>query len=99
MVLTQPVHCTAAGIYPASVLVKRKVQGRVKPALIRLFTINQSVAWQGVDDEEPERAEKGQEEKWRQHSSYLKLHPLKGVFADCAGAGAEEKGSQTLSWN
>lgn len=64
----------------------------MKSALIRLFTINQTVAWQGVDDEEPERAEKGQEEKWRQHSSYLKLHPLKGVFADCAGAGAEEKG-------
>lgn len=43
-------HCTAAGKYPASVLVKRKVQGGVKPALIRLFTINQTVAWQGLDD-------------------------------------------------
>lgn len=55
-------HCTAAEKYPESVLVKRKVQGRVKLALIRLFTINQTVAWQGVDDWEPKRAEKGQEE-------------------------------------
>lgn len=71
----------------------------MKPALIRLFTINQTLAWQGVDDYEPEQAEKGQEEKRRQHSSYLKLHPLKRVFADRAGAGAEKKGSQTLSWD
>jgi len=69
----------------------------VKLALIRLFTINQILAWQGVDDYEPEQAEKGQEEKWRQHSSYLKLHPLKRALADCTGAGAEKKGSQTLS--
>lgn len=34
---------------------------------------------------------KGAGRKWRQHSSYLKLHPLKGVFADCAGAGAEKR--------
>lgn len=53
-----------------------------------MFTINQTVAWQGLD--EPEQAEKGQEKKWRQHSSYLKLHHLKKVFADCDGAGAEK---------
>ena len=75
------------------------MEGRAKPALIRLFTINQPVAWQGVDDEEPERAGKGQAEKRRQHSSYLKLHPLKGAFAERAGAGAESKGWQALSWD
>lgn len=45
-----------------------------------------------MDDYEPEQAEKGQEEKWRQHSSYLKLHPVKRALADCTRAGAGKKG-------
>lgn len=69
------------------------VQGTEPRVLIWLFTINQTVAWQTLDGYEPEQAEKGQEKKWRQHSSYLKLHRLKKVFTDCAGAGAEKRGS------
>lgn len=68
----------------------------MKLALIRLFTINQTVAWQGLGDYEPEQAEKGQGKKWRQHSSYLKLHHFKKVFADGDPAGAEKKGLADL---
>lgn len=76
----------------------RESSGTETRVLIWLFTINQTVAWQTLDGYEPEQAEKGQEKKWRQHSSYLKLHRLKKVFADCAGAGAEKGGLQRLPW-
>lgn len=47
----------------------------MKLVLIRLFTINHVIPCQGLDDYEPEEAEKGQEKRL---SSYLKLHHLGG---------------------